>query len=81
MELVGSFLFAYLGQGAIITFSNHKDDPASLFAVAFSQSIILGLIIFCTIETSGGNVNPLVSFGLWTSNIISFPRMILYIAA
>jgi len=48
---------------------------------AFSQALILGFLIFITIDTTGGCVNPLVTFGLWTSNKINFSKMVCYCIA
>jgi MIP family channel proteins len=81
-ELVGTFLFVFVGAGSIVTASFiHASTPLTLLIAAFGNGLGLGLAITTVGHVSGGHLNPAVTIALWVSQRIGSVLAVLYIAA
>lgn len=79
-ELVGTFLFVFLGAGSIITASFiGAPKPVGLLIAAFGNGLALGLGITIMGHVSGGHLNPAVTIALWVSQRIASLLAVLYI--
>jgi MIP family channel proteins len=85
-EMVGTFLFFFVGIGAIgaLTFvngSNPVDPAASLVVVALAHGIALAVLVSALGEVSGAHFNPAVTFGVWVSGRMGWRRGLAYVLA
>ena len=81
-ELVGTFLFVFVGAGSIITASFIHATPAiALLLAAFGNGLGLALAITTVGHVSGGHLNPAVTIALWVSQRIASLLAVLYIIA
>jgi MIP family channel proteins len=81
-ELVGTFLFVFVGAGSVVTaqfvFDGTADAP-TLLIVALANGLGLAVAISATMGTSGGHINPAVTLGLLVARRISLRDSIVYI--
>ena len=63
-EAVGSFLFFFVGAGAIIT-DSALGAGGGLVAIALAHGLALGVLVSALGAVSGGHFNPAVTFGVW----------------
>jgi MIP family channel proteins len=79
-ELVGTFIFVFLGAGSIIT-AQYINAPSAtgLLIAAFGNGLGLGLAITIVGHISGGHLNPAVTIALWVSQRITSVLALLYI--
>jgi aquaporin Z len=85
-ELVGTFLFFFVGIGAIgaLVVVNGADavDPASfLIVAALAHGIVLAVLVSALGQVSGAHFNPAVTFGVWISGHIPWQRGLAYVLA
>jgi MIP family channel proteins len=81
-ELVGTFLFVFVGAGSIVTASFiHASTPLALLIAAFGNGLGLALAITTVGHVSGGHLNPAVTIALWVSQRIASLLAVLYIVA
>ena len=71
-EFVGTFALCFVGILAI-------HSGAGLVAVALAHGLILGVMVTATMHTSGGHLNPAVTFGFLITGKIKPPAAIAYI--
>lgn len=66
-ELAGTFLFFFVGIGAIYSLPLIvSDDGASAFiVVALAHGAVLAVLVSALGVVSGGHFNPAVTFGIW----------------
>src|SRR5437588_12962573 len=75
-ELVGTFIFVFIGAGSIIT-DAYTRGSLGLIGIAIAHGLILSIMVSAFMAVSGGQFNPAVSIGLWiakkqdTDSIIS----------
>jgi MIP family channel proteins len=83
-ELVGTFIFVFIGAGSIITDKLAPPGtvgPLGLLGIALAHGLALSIVISIFGATSGGHINPAVTIGfLVTRRIVRFVG-ILYIVA
>jgi len=79
-ELVGTFIFVFLGAGSIVT-AQYIGAPTAtrLLIAAFGNGLGLGLAITIVGHISGGHLNPAVTIALWVSQRIASLLAVLYI--
>ena len=53
----------------------------SLLGIAITQPLVLVFIIMAFGNTSGAHINPYITFSMYVTKMVSFPRMIVYQAA
>lgn len=81
-ELVGTFLFVFIGAGSVVTASFiHAPAPTGLLIAAFGNGLALALAITTVGHVSGGHLNPAVTIALWVSQRIASVLAVLYIGA
>jgi MIP family channel proteins len=85
-EMVGTFLFLFVGIGAIGALSfvngNNPVDPASsLIVVALAHGIALAVLVSALGAVSGGHFNPAVTFAVWVAGQIGWRRGLAYVLA
>jgi MIP family channel proteins len=71
-EFVGTFALCFIGIMAI-------HSGAGLVAVALAHGLILSIMVSATMPTSGGHLNPAVTFGFLITGKIKPPAAIAYI--
>lgn len=71
-EFVGTFALCFVGIMAI-------HSGAGLVAVALAHGLILSIMVSATMQTSGGHLNPAVTFGFLITGKIKPPAAIAYI--
>jgi MIP family channel proteins len=79
-ELVGTFVFFFIGAGAIIT-DSYTHGAVGLIGVALAHGLILSVMISTFGAVSGGHFNPAVTIGLWVARKVDQYTVISYIIA
>src|SRR3954463_1737743 len=85
-ELVGTFLFFFVGIGSIgaLAFANPGkiiDPAASLVVVALAPGVVLAILVSSLGAVSGAHFNPAVTFAVWVSGNIGWRRGLAYVLA
>jgi len=85
-EMVGTFLFFFVGIGAIgaLSFANGNnpvDPAASLVVVALAHGLALAVLVSALGAVSGAHFNPAVTFGVWAAGQIGWRRGLAYVLA
>jgi aquaporin TIP len=73
-EGLGTFLFLFVGIGAVLSLTANADPSASLIVVALAHGIVLAVLVSALGAVSGGHFNPAVTFGVWIAGHIPGPR-------
>ncbi len=77
-ELIGTFIFFFVGAGTIISTEFSKDG---LVAIAFAHGLALAVMVSIFGRISGGHFNPAVTAGIWVGQRISSSLAITYVVA
>ncbi len=85
-EMAGTFLFFFVGIGAIgaLAFVNGNNpvDPASALVVtALAHGVTLAVLVSALGAVSGAHFNPAVTFAIWVSGQMPWRRGIAYVLA
>ncbi|CAN5627969.1 aquaporin [soil metagenome] len=80
-EGLGTFLFLFVGIGAVLGLTANADPSASLIVVALAHGIVLAVLVSALGAVSGGHFNPAVTFGVWIAGHIPGQRALAYILA
>ncbi len=85
-EMAGTFLFFFVGIGAIgaLQFANAGkvvDPAAALIVAALAHGIVLAVLVSALGAVSGAHFNPAVTFGVWVAGQIPWRRGGAYILA
>ncbi len=79
-EFVGTFALIFIGVGAIA--ANHISGGAlGLTGIALAHGLTIAVMVSATAATSGGHLNPAVTFGALVGGKIEFNNAIGYIIA
>ncbi|KAK9352811.1 aquaporin-like protein [Lipomyces doorenjongii] len=80
IEFVGTAFLAYITAMAGVTIVNFQSPylPAYVGAI---NGIYLSLFIYGTAASSGGHLNPMITFSTLLAGLIEFPRAVLYLLA
>lgn len=80
-EFVGTFILTFMilviSTSILVHTSDYSFFPT---ASAIVQLPLIAFMILSTGPTSGGHLNPMVSFSTFVAGLTEFPRMIVYIA-
>lgn len=79
-ELIGTFVFVFIGAGSIIT-NTLTHGAIGLLGIAIAHGLALAIVITIFAATSGGHINPAVTIGLLVTKHIAPLLGILYIVA
>ena len=80
-EAVGTFLFLFVGIGAVILGSHTGDTSGGLLGIALAHGLALAVVVSAFGAVSGGHFNPAVTFGVWITGRIDAMRGALYVIA
>jgi glycerol uptake facilitator-like aquaporin len=81
VESIGSFLIVYLSQASLITYNSESDSKnPSVLQQALLQASVISLITFVTMNITGANLNPIISFGTWLTGVSRFKTMLWTVA-
>jgi MIP family channel proteins len=81
-EAIGTFLFFFVGMGAVITVSWVQEaDTGGLVTVALAHGLALAVMVSALGPISGGHFNPAVTFAVWITGRIESLRAALYVVA
>jgi aquaporin Z len=86
-ELVGTFMFFFVGMGAVATLDRAAaaggtiDGAAGLLVVALAHGVVLAVLISALGAISGGHFNPAVTFGVWLAGHMPWRRGLAYVVA
>ena len=80
-EAVGTFLFFFVGMGAVVLGSHTGDGGGGLVGVALAHGLALAVLVSALGPISGGHFNPAVTLGVWITGRIDATRAGLYVAA
>jgi aquaporin Z len=80
-ELAGTFLFFFVGIGAVAALRGVSDPAAGLVVVALAHGIVLAVLVSALGAVSGGHFNPAVTFGVWLAGHIPWRRGLAYVIA
>src|SRR6202142_4275700 len=79
-ELVGTFVFFFIGAGSIVT-DSYTHGGVGLIGVALAHGLILSIMVSTFGAISGGHFNPAVTVGAWVAGKVDRATVICYIIA
>jgi len=85
-EMVGTFLFFFVGIGAIgalvmVNGTNPVDPAAALVVAALAHGVVLAVLVSALGAVSGAHFNPAVTFGVWLAGHMPGRRAVSYVLA
>jgi MIP family channel proteins len=80
-EAVGTFLFFFVGAGAVILTTAAGSAGPDLVGVALAHGLVLAVLVSGLGAVSGGHFNPAVTLGVWIAGRIGAPRAVGYVVA
>ena len=80
-EMAGTFLFFFVGMGAVVMGSHTGDGGGGLVGVALAHGLALAVLVSALGPISGGHFNPAVTLGVWITGRIDATRAGVYVAA
>jgi len=80
-ETVGTFLFFFVGAGAVILTAHSPDNNGGLVGIALAHGLALAVLVSALGAVSGGHFNPAVTFGVWITGRIEVARAGMYVVA
>src|SRR5882762_3628850 len=79
-ELVGTFIFFFIGAGSIVT-DSYTHGAVGLIGIALAHGLILSAMVSAFGVISGGHFNPAVTIGIWVARKIDGTTVMTYIVA
>jgi len=79
-EAIGTFLFFFVGMGAVVLGSHAGDGGGGLVGVALAHGLALAVLVSALGPISGAHFNPAVTFAVWLTGRIDITRAGMYIA-
>ncbi len=80
-EGIGTFLFFFVGAGAVVLGEHTGDTSGGLVGVALAHGLVLAVLVSAFGAVSGGHFNPAVTFAVWITGRIEPARAGMYVAA
>ncbi len=77
-EALGTFLFFFVGMGAVVL-GSHTGDGGGLLGVALAHGLALAVLVSALGAVSGAHFNPAVTFAVWLAGRIEAGRAGLYV--
>jgi MIP family channel proteins len=78
-EAIGTFLFFFVGMGAVVLGQHTGDGSGGLPGVALAHGLALAVLVSALGAISGGHFNPAVTFAVWITGRIEPVRAALYV--
>jgi MIP family channel proteins len=78
-EAIGTFLFFFVGAGAVVLGQHSPDANGGLVGVAFAHGLALAVLVSALGAVSGGHFNPAVTFAVWITGRIEPARAAMYV--
>src|SRR5690606_6232116 len=63
-EAIGTFLFFFVGAGAVVLGAHTGDAAGGLLGVALAHGLVLAVLVSALGAVSGGHFNPAVTVGV-----------------
>ena len=80
-EALGTFLFFFVGAGAVVLGAHNPEANGGLVGVALAHGLALVVLVSALGPISGGHFNPAVTFGVWITGRIGAGLAGLYFVA
>jgi MIP family channel proteins len=80
-ELVGTFLFFFVGAGSVVLTTYAGAGSPGLLGVALAHGLVLAVLVSALGFVSGAHFNPAVTFGVWISGRIESGLAVAYVIA
>lgn len=83
-EILGTFLFFFVGIGAVAMTAMRgfdANDPAALIVVALAHGVVLAVLVSALAAVSGAHFNPAVTFGVWVAGQMPGRMALQYVIA
>jgi MIP family channel proteins len=78
-EAIGTFLFFFVGAGAVVLGQHSPDANGGLVGVALAHGLALAVLVSALGAVSGGHFNPAVTFAVWITGRIEPARAAMYV--
>ncbi len=80
-EAVGTFLFFFVGAGAVVVTTYSGDGSPGLVGVALAHGLVLAVLVSSFGAISGGHFNPAVTVAVRLAGRIEWSHAVMYVAA
>jgi aquaporin TIP len=88
-ELLATAVFVFAAEGATLSFGmnnnikqqQQQQQHGGLVAVALAHALALAAAVACTLNVSGGHVNPAITLGAFLGGRVCLVRSLVYWAA
>jgi MIP family channel proteins len=80
-EALGTFLFFFVGAGAVVLGAHNPDANGGLVGIALAHGLALAVLVSALGPISGGHFNPAVTFGVWITGRIEPALAGMYVVA
>jgi aquaporin TIP len=84
-ELLATAVFVFAAEGATLSFGMNNNikqqQHGGLVAVALAHALALAAAVACTLNVSGGHVNPAITLGAFLGGRVCLVRSLVYWAA
>jgi len=80
-EAVGTFLFFFIGAGAIVVTTVAGPGGPGLVGVALAHGLALAVLVSALAAVGSGHFNPAVSFALWVGGRMTATRVGMFVVA
>ncbi|TMB83091.1 MAG: aquaporin [Chloroflexi bacterium] len=80
-EAVGTFLFFFIGAGAVVVTTVAGPGGPGLVGVALAHGLALAVLVSALAAVGSGHFNPAVSFALWVAGRMTAARVGMFVVA
>ena len=80
-EAVGTFLFFFVGAGAVVLTAYSGDGSPGLVGVALAHGLVLAVLVSAFGAVSGGHFNPAVTVAVRLAGRIEWSHAVMYVVA
>jgi MIP family channel proteins len=80
-EAVGTFLFFFVGAGAVVLDSHTSGGAGGLVGIALAHGLVLAVLVSAFGAVSGAHFNPAVTVAVRLAGRIEWSRAVMYVVA
>ena len=80
-EAIGTFLFFFVGAGAIVVATIAGPNGPGLVGIALAHGLVLAVLVSALAAVGSGHFNPAVSFAVWIAGRMTAARVGMYVVA